>query len=163
MSSTCCVEVGLQRLLEVRQARPCGIGVDEIGQIEVARGDLQRGPHEAAKLAGDIVRIAAPGAQELRDMRRVVVDLPGEIGLHQDAQPVPRADVLQAAGGRPQPQVDRDRSLDRRGDLPGEARRGQYADRLAELGDDDRLAGPTIISDDVAPAASSTTSGERDP
>ena len=56
-------------------------------------GDGQDGPQKG-------FRITAAGAQELLDVSWIVINLPGEIRLQQDAQTFARADVLQSAGGR---------------------------------------------------------------
>ena len=116
------------------------IGVDEVGEVEAAGGDLQRRPDEAAQLPGRLVRIVAHGADELADPVGVGRHLPGDIGLHQNAQPVACADILQPGGRGAQAQIDRDRALHRCGQLPGQARFAQHPDRSAELGDHHRLA-----------------------
>ena len=100
------VEIGLQRLLKVRQPSIGRVGIHQVCQVEAACGDLQGGSHKAPELACDVVRVLLAGAQELHDMRGIVVDLPGDVGLHQDAQSVPGADILQPAGRRAQAQVD---------------------------------------------------------
>ena len=61
--------------------------------------------------------------------------LPRDIGLHEHAQAVRRADILQASGRGTQAQIDRDLGLGRHRQLPGETRMGQHTDRIAEPGD----------------------------
>ena len=79
------------------------------------------------------------GAEKPDDGLGLVRHLPGEISAHQDAQPVSCADVLQAGRRRAQPQIDRGHALHRRRQFPREARNGQHAQRIAELGDHHRL------------------------
>ncbi len=82
------------------------VDIYEIREIEIARDDVQRSAHEAAQLHGRLIGLIAHRAQELAHPLRIVRHLPGNVGLHQDAQPIARADVLQSSGGRAQAQID---------------------------------------------------------
>ena len=114
-------ELGLQAGFESRQLHLRRIGVHQIGEVDAAGGDLERGPGETAELAGGFVGIVAHGADELFDVGRVVRNLPGDEGLHEDAQAIPGADILQAGGGGAQAQIHRDGGFNRGGNFPGEA------------------------------------------
>ena len=134
-------ELGLQAGFESRQLHLRRIGVHQIGEVDAAGGDLERGPGEAAELAGGFVGIVAHGADELFDVGRVVRDLPGDEGLHEDAQAIPGADILQAGRGGAQAQIHRDGGFNRGGNFPGEAGLANDAHGAAEFGDDHGGAG----------------------
>ncbi len=73
-------------------------------------------------------------------MAGIAGHLPARIGLHQDAQPILGADILQPGRGGAQTQINRHRPFDRRRHLPGRAGHGQHAHRVAKPGQHQRLA-----------------------
>ena len=134
-------DLAAQLLFEAVDMHVTLVAVDQVGEVEVAGGDMHRRADEAAQLPRRLVRLVAHGAQELADVLRIARHAPGGVGLHQHAQAVASADVLQAGGGGVQAKVDRHGGLDRRRQLPSEARFGDHSHGIAQAGDHDGLVG----------------------
>ncbi len=135
------LDLAAQLLLETADLHVVRIAVDEVGQIEIAGGDVHRRADEAAQLASGLIRLIAQRPQKLTDVRRVVGHLPGRIDLNENPQAVAGADVLQAGRRGPQAQIDRYARFDGRGQLPRQPRRGQDPHGIAQAADHHSLVG----------------------
>lgn len=135
------VDLFAQARFEVADTHPRRLRIHQVGQVIGAGGGFQRRADEGAQLPGSLVRLVAHRAHEALHVVGVALDLPGHVGLDDDPQAIAGTGVLQAAGGGAQAQVDRDRALERQRQAPGQARFEQDPRRVAETGDDHRLAG----------------------
>lgn len=96
------IDLLTQLRFEIGDAYLIGIGVYQIRQIEAARGGFQRRADEGANLPRRFIRLILHRTHKALHIVRITLYLPRHIGLNNDAQTVPRADILQATGGRPQ-------------------------------------------------------------
>ena len=117
-----------------------GIGVHQTRQIETAGGGFQRRADKGTNLPRGFVRLILHRTHETLHIVRIALHLPRHVGLHNDAQTVTGADILQAPGGVAQAQVHRDRRFERRRPAPAQTRLKQHPRRIAKTGNDCGLA-----------------------
>ncbi len=116
-----------------------GISVHQAGEIEAAGGDFESRAGKASQLLGGDSRLITNRTQKLPDMLRIIGNLPGDIGLHENAQTIFGANVMQSAGCGPKAQIDRYRAVDWRRQFERQSGAHDHPDRVAKARNDDGL------------------------
>ncbi|MNQ62820.1 hypothetical protein D3C85_771790 [compost metagenome] len=111
-----------QLCFEIGDAYLAGICIDQVRQIKTAGGGFQRGADKGANLPRGFIGLVLHRPHETLHIVRIALHLPRHIGLNDDAQTVPCADILQTAGRGTQPQIHRDRCFERCRPAPAQSR-----------------------------------------